>query len=174
MGSGEGVPRLVTLRQAELVIGRGPDADIELQARGVSRAHAKLVVAGSDSVTLVDLQSKNGTYVNGESIDVVALEEGDELGIGPIAVFRFTLRDEDEIPATRVATHLPQLERLTVRERQIAELVAAGYKNAEVGQRLGIKPRTVTSHLEHIFAKLGIRSRTELTRLMVTAETSGS
>jgi DNA-binding CsgD family transcriptional regulator len=172
VGSGQGVPRLVALRKAELVIGRGEEADIRLEARGVSRAHTKLVLAGVDSVTVVDLQSKNGTFINGRAVDAAALEEGDELGIGPVAVFRFTVRDEDEIPATKTAATLPALQTLTTREREVAELVAQGLSNPAIAERLSIKPRTVTSHLEHVFAKLGVRSRTELTRIMVTVESS--
>ncbi len=174
VGSGEGVPRLVALRQTEMVIGRGDDAQIRLAARGVSRAHVKLVVAGPDAVTVVDLGSKNGTFVNGKAIDVTTLEEGDELAVGPVAVFRYTMREEDELPATRVAASLPALDTLTAREREIAELVASGLSNPAIAAQLGIKPRTVTSHLEHVFAKLDVRSRTELTRLMVTAEGSAS
>lgn len=172
VGSGEGVPRVAVLREPEIVIGRGDEAQIRLAARGVSREHAKLIVAAPDSVTVVDLESKNGTFVNGEAIDVSPLAEGDELAVGPVAVFRFTLRDEDEIPATKVAASVPALETLTAREREIATLVASGLSNPKIASQLGIKPRTVTSHLEHVFAKLGVRSRTELTRIMVTAESS--
>jgi len=51
---------------------------------------------------------------------------------------------------------------LTVREREVAVLVADGLTNAEIGGRLGIGRRTVESHLERVRSKLGLRSRTDL------------
>jgi DNA-binding CsgD family transcriptional regulator len=52
---------------------------------------------------------------------------------------------------------------LTRREKEIADLVADGLGNREIAERLFLSKRTVDSHLEHIFAKLGISSRTLLT-----------
>ena len=51
---------------------------------------------------------------------------------------------------------------LTRRQFEIAELVAQGLSNAAVADRLCISVRTVTSHLDHIYARLGVRNRTEL------------
>jgi DNA-binding CsgD family transcriptional regulator len=53
---------------------------------------------------------------------------------------------------------------LTPSERRVADLVAKGQTNAEVAATLFLAERTVASHLTHIYAKLGIRSRTELAR----------
>lgn len=55
---------------------------------------------------------------------------------------------------------------LTPRERQVAAEVAAGRTNREIAERLFISVRTVTSHLDHIYTKLGISSRSELARLV--------
>lgn len=54
----------------------------------------------------------------------------------------------------------PAPEGLTVRERDVLRLVCAGATNREIGCELGISPRTVQTHLEHIFEKLGVRTRT--------------
>jgi DNA-binding CsgD family transcriptional regulator len=51
---------------------------------------------------------------------------------------------------------------LTTAERRVAELVAQGRTNKEVAAELFLGERTVASHLTHIYAKLGVRSRTEL------------
>jgi DNA-binding CsgD family transcriptional regulator len=45
---------------------------------------------------------------------------------------------------------------------QIAQLVAEGLTNREIGQRLFLSHRTIGSHLYRIFPKLGIKSRSEL------------
>ena len=50
---------------------------------------------------------------------------------------------------------------LTPREMDVIRLVAEGLSNKEIGQTLSISPRTVNFHLDNLFAKLGVRSRTE-------------
>lgn len=57
------------------------------------------------------------------------------------------------------ATHLSRLP-LTQREREILAFVAAGKTNGEIAVILAISARTVQKHLEHIFLKLGVGSRT--------------
>jgi DNA-binding CsgD family transcriptional regulator len=57
---------------------------------------------------------------------------------------------------------------LTAAERRVAELVAQGRTNREVAAALFLGERTVASHLTHIYAKLGVRSRTELARKVQT------
>ena len=52
---------------------------------------------------------------------------------------------------------------LTKREQQIASLVASGLSNREIAEKLVISKRTVDAHVDHIFAKLGISSRVQLT-----------
>jgi DNA-binding NarL/FixJ family response regulator len=52
--------------------------------------------------------------------------------------------------------------RLTAREREVAELVAAGHRYKGVARRLDISEHTLKNHLRHIFDKLDIRSRVQL------------
>ena len=51
---------------------------------------------------------------------------------------------------------------LTESEFAVVSLVARGATNREVAERLFLSPYTVSSHLRHVFVKLGIRSRAEL------------
>jgi DNA-binding CsgD family transcriptional regulator len=55
---------------------------------------------------------------------------------------------------------------LTESERSVADLVAEGLTNREAGSRLFLSRHTVDAHLRHIYRKLGIRSRTELARVV--------
>lgn len=48
---------------------------------------------------------------------------------------------------------------LTAREREVAGLVTRGYSNRQIAEELMLSVRTVTTHVSHIFAKLGIASR---------------
>ena len=59
---------------------------------------------------------------------------------------------------------------LTAQERQIAQLARDGLSNAEIGARLFLSPRTVEWHLHHVFSKLGIRSRHELSSALPGSE----
>jgi DNA-binding CsgD family transcriptional regulator len=52
---------------------------------------------------------------------------------------------------------------LTSREVEIAALVANGLSNKEIARRIAVSKRTVDAHVDHIFAKLGISSRVQLT-----------
>lgn len=61
----------------------------------------------------------------------------------------------------------PEPDPLTWRERQVVDLVAQGLANKVVASRLQISTRTVEGHLNHVFAKLGVSTRTELVRLVL-------
>ncbi|MQY20605.1 HTH-type transcriptional regulator MalT [Nocardia sp. RB20] len=55
---------------------------------------------------------------------------------------------------------------LTVRERQVAELVAQGLSNRQIAQRLVVSPRTVDRHIENILGKLDFSSRAQVAAWM--------
>ncbi len=55
---------------------------------------------------------------------------------------------------------------LTAREKEIAHLVAQGKRNPAIAQELFISPYTVANHLRHIFGKLEINSRRQLTEVL--------
>ena len=83
------------LAAAETLIGRNPTTDITLLDDGISREHAIIVYdADSDSYSVEDLQSTNGTQVNGKRVRSVTLESGDEVQVGR-TVFQF-VRDTEQ------------------------------------------------------------------------------
>jgi ATP/maltotriose-dependent transcriptional regulator MalT len=51
---------------------------------------------------------------------------------------------------------------ITERQRQVIELIAAGCSNEEVGQRLGISPRTAKAHCDVLRQKLGVARRRQI------------
>jgi DNA-binding CsgD family transcriptional regulator len=53
-------------------------------------------------------------------------------------------------------------ESLTPAELSVVRLVAEGRTNPDIASRLFMSPRTVSTHLSHVFGKLGLSSRTEL------------
>ena len=72
--------------------------------------------------------------------------------------------------SARLLSEPPSTEdRLTAREREVMRCVEDGLSNAEIARELWIQPTTVRKHLENIFAKLGVRSRTAaLSKLQVS------
>lgn len=78
--------RQIPLMEGVNAIGRGPDAAIQIDAPGVSRHHARILVSGREA-TLEDLDSKNGTNLNGRRVTAPSgLCDGDEIRLGAIVV----------------------------------------------------------------------------------------
>jgi DNA-binding CsgD family transcriptional regulator len=89
-----------------------------------------------------------------------ALTVFDALGAAP-----WSARTANELHATgvpRAAACNPADAVLTAQEREIAQLAATGLTNKEIGERLGLSPRTVAAHLYRTFPKLGITARAAL------------
>lgn len=59
----------------------------------------------------------------------------------------------------------PEISGLTATERSVADLVGTGLTNAQVAAQLFMSKRTVEAHLSRVFRKLGVRSRTEMSRI---------
>ena len=59
-------------------------------------------------------------------------------------------------------------DQLTGQELQIAQLAATGLSNREIGQRLFLSHRTISTHLYRVFPKLGITSRAELSAALAS------
>ena len=64
-------------------MGRATGADFIVEATLVSRVHCRLT-AGAADLEVVDLDSTNGTFVNGERVDRALLKIGDRLGVGKV------------------------------------------------------------------------------------------
>jgi DNA-binding winged helix-turn-helix (wHTH) protein len=77
--------RHVGLHAGENRIGRDPASTVWLDSAGVSRNHARIVVAGSEA-TIEDLGSKNGTSVGGKPTGKERLVDGDLVELGPVSI----------------------------------------------------------------------------------------
>lgn len=104
---GEKAGQRWTIREDLLVIGRGGECDLVLPERQVSREHIRIFRDG-DTYYLEDLDSKNGTWVNGKQIKAatVPLKDGDEIQIALAVKITFVGSEAtapllvDELPNT--------------------------------------------------------------------------
>jgi ATP/maltotriose-dependent transcriptional regulator MalT len=79
-------------------------------------------------------------------------------------------RSELRASGERSRRRVPEArDQLTTQELQIAQLAAQGLSNREIGQRLFLSHRTISTHLYRVFPKLGITSRAELSGALRTS-----
>ena len=92
--TGAAAGQMFKVTRGEMLIGRGSTAAIRVVDDGVSRNHARIRY-DSNGLCLDDLESRNGTFVNGERITAsTVLREGDKIQVGRTTVLRFAYQDE--------------------------------------------------------------------------------
>ena len=90
-------------------IGRSRNNDLTLSDHSVSRIHAEIRANDEGALSLNDLESLNGVFVNDNRIESIQLREGDAVDIGDVRL-SFTLQDEnyaEEDATVLVRTHAP-------------------------------------------------------------------
>jgi pSer/pThr/pTyr-binding forkhead associated (FHA) protein len=107
--------RLIPLDRPIIHIGRGLTADVRLEDLRVSRRHAIIAQRG-DGTRVLDDRSHNGTFLNGRSVTVAYLSDGDVLRVGSVAL-RFIVVEPQIKPA-------PLLRRIPLPVRAPGGLVA--------------------------------------------------
>ncbi|MBI2190490.1 MAG: sigma 54-interacting transcriptional regulator [Planctomycetes bacterium] len=122
-GPGAGSETLIA--KAETVIGRDKGADVILLDTMVSRVHAKILLEGQ-AATLVDQNSRNGTYVNRLPIDRHQLSDGDEVTIGE-TIFIYQDKVSRGIPKTEdvllVAASADYQEKVTIEFPEVQKAI---------------------------------------------------
>lgn len=170
--------RILALRNQHVSIGRADDNDLILaQDPTVSRRHA--VLEEIDSVWQIrDLQSSNGTFVNGTRVsDCAPVNPGDRVSVGSSSLMIVDAVDGLLASAGKTVVVGPDAEEqlgLSKRETEVLRLVAAGHTDHEIAEQLFISVKTVHSHLDRIRDKSGLRRRVDLTRLAIELGLGGS
>jgi DNA-binding CsgD family transcriptional regulator/tetratricopeptide (TPR) repeat protein len=138
-------------------------------ATGLAKTALETAVAGWDAKSRIweatwarlDLAScliRSSRYADALSLAVEARTVGSRLNSRSIAERADALA---RMARGRVATDEPWRP-LTAREYAVARLISEGLTNAEIADSLGIAPKTASSHVEHILAKLGASRRAEI------------
>jgi predicted component of type VI protein secretion system len=141
---------LLTLKFKELVIkdfpltgdsrtvGREPSNDIVVENLLVSSYHARIDPAGKDYI-LTDLQSKNGTIVNGERVTSAKLKNGDQILIGKhLLVFSHDLAEMEDVHRPREETVFVEVAQSGAESSGFGPEVESIASTAVSAERLGV------------------------------------
>jgi pSer/pThr/pTyr-binding forkhead associated (FHA) protein len=160
----------IKLEQGTHVVGRSVDCDIVLHDASVSRRHAELLIDGS-TVTVRDLESRNGTFVEEEPIQSRQVEFGNRIRFGSVTlvVRRFAACDVEKELETLDADHAGKSRLATAAEsplsaaqRRVFDLLLSGLSEKQVAAKLLVSRHTVHTHVRQIYRSLKVRSRAEL------------
>ena len=86
----------------ENVIGRSSGCDIRVNSKSVSRNHAVLTRYDDGSWTITDIDSQNGTFVNGERVTICPLLPGDQIRVGKVDLTLIPITRQQEIKQARL------------------------------------------------------------------------
>lgn len=134
-----------------LVIGRGEAAEIRLVDDGISRRHASICCSGAQA-KIEDLGSHNGTFIDGQRLTAVTLEDGGrvELGFGTLLKFAYTDELEAEmqrkLAADAVREPLTGLYNRRLFEDRLAAALAAAKRHGRAVAVLMID----VDHFKHV------------------------
>ncbi|MDX2052913.1 MAG: GGDEF domain-containing protein [Polyangiaceae bacterium] len=92
---GSQLGQVIRLTSRPFRIGRSQEMELWLNDSGISRRHAEILPTG-EGYLICDLESANGTFVQGQRINRHPLSDGDVIQFGPAVVFRYSLADEDQ------------------------------------------------------------------------------
>lgn len=146
------------------LVGRNIIGDGIRAARGICRAAPKTaVVVVADAIDTNDLLDA----VRAGAVGYVSAEDLHAAGLRRIV--RAAADGEAIVPRATVRGLLEELRYrdnpLSAREGQVLRMLRCGYSTGAIAERLGITPTTVRRHISDLVHKLGVKDRSELTRL---------
>lgn len=159
----DGQEHICPIGSVEVVLGRSPDCDVVLKDFGISRHHAKVVAEGS-RFRVVDLNSKNGTHVNGVPVIEALLNEGDQILLGKFVIhFRRSIEDKVVLDERK-----PMLEEEGTVIRSVGDLqryLESGSSPAMAAPATAAPAFSDLEKANHI-----LRSLTELSKALISAQ----
>ncbi len=188
-----GTRQVLETAQDIVVVGEAEDWDAALGVIGELRPDIALVDIQLSGRNGIDLARQLSTDHPATRVVILSAYDDDDFirrafEAGVAGYLLKTMPRDELINAVRavgmgttvldpaVSTHLARATsagvtgapRLTLREREVVALVADGLSNKAIATRLGVSTRTVEGHVNHVFTKLDLESRTELVRYVLT------
>jgi pSer/pThr/pTyr-binding forkhead associated (FHA) protein len=156
------------LGEREMVLGRSLISDLVVNDPSVSRKHARLAASGP-SVKVIDLNSRNGTFLNGKRIRQGLAKAGQSVRFGD-AVFKVMIADSkqggSEEPTDPVSDNVPTLEfrhsQLSVAQKEVFAYAQKGLSEKQIAAKLCVSFHTVHNHFREIYRVFEVHSRSEL------------
>jgi pSer/pThr/pTyr-binding forkhead associated (FHA) protein len=159
------------LERTVMILGRATQCDLVVDDPSISRRHAELRIRGA-RLLLTDLESRNGTFVDGNSIKAAELSPGQQVRFGTVAfgvqaAHQPVERDketDDPWPAfgAKGSARAPGGEVLSEAQRRVFELILTGSSEKAIAQCLNLSPHTVHTHVQAILRISGFHTRLEL------------
>lgn len=159
------------LVQGDYVVGRTARAHIVIAESTVSRKHARLVER-EDVLTVEDLGSSNGTFVNEEAVTRTELKLGDHVRFGSVGCaisatprIRRAVSEKEttyQIPLPSSSRDKTLINVFTPAQTRVIPLLMQGKSEPEIAEILGKSPHTIHTHIRAIFEKVDVHSREEL------------
>jgi DNA-binding CsgD family transcriptional regulator len=163
-------PWIIPINNLTFCIGRLDSSDLILSSSSVSRKHAELIIQ-KDDLYITDLNSKNGTYINGRlQKERTLLRDGDILQIGNNEFKICTKVTELEVEGKHTIIGMNETEHISFadkhllsdREEEVLFFLVKGMSLKVIGEKLFISPGTVKNHVLNIYKKTNCHSRIEL------------
>lgn len=161
------------------VIGRGRNCDLVIRELTLSRRHARICVSNNGDFLLEDLGSKNGTFIDDVKVSRQPLPPKSIIRLGDVRLFLSQSSSElgpesaDETASRKGIPLKPisglPLSNMTPVQREVFDMVVAGCDEKTIAERTGRSFHTVHHHVQAIFRKLGVHSRTDLLALVLRA-----
>jgi DNA-binding CsgD family transcriptional regulator len=161
------------------IIGRSPECAIQVLDEKVSRRHAK-IWERSGVVFIRDLNSRNGTYVDGERVTRCTVVSGKSVRIGDVTFeVVASLTTARNVTLARISsptveeevfTHALDvpLAGLSDGQRHVLRLLVQGASEKQAAAALGLSYHTIHTHVKQIYRQLQVRSRGELMALCLS------
>jgi DNA-binding CsgD family transcriptional regulator len=160
------------LRDPVSVVGRSDDCDIIIEAPSVSRRHAEIAVNGT-AVVITDLGSRNGTFVDDQSVQKAVARDGQRLRFGKVS---FLLSEQelrydgpngneetDDCYSNEQASIIKARALLLSQSQlRVYDFLVRGISDKQIALQLDLSPHTVHTHVRAIFKTLQVHSRCEL------------
>src|SRR3954451_5081082 len=104
---GDQLLREERLSLSVIKVGKVPSAHLKLDDETVSRMHAIIEVNGPGDVSIIDLGSTKGTFVNGQKVNKAKLQSGDTIVVGETRIELAIGAEDEDVPTKVSVAHAP-------------------------------------------------------------------